>query len=70
MKLILVLLAGLVLLPLICSAQNLDSSKDWNSNVSVYVLAAGMSGDTTVHKTGSGLNAFRYDVWTQGPEFG
>jgi len=22
------------------------------------------------YKTGSGLNLFRYDVWTQGPQFG
>ena len=63
MKLIFLLIAALVLLPVSCSARNSDASKDWNVDVSVYGLAAGMSGDTTVHGVPANVDVPFSKIW-------
>ena len=49
MKLAFALIVTLAVLTPVCVAQSTSTSKDWNADVSVYVLAAGMSGNATVH---------------------
>jgi hypothetical protein len=66
MKAIILLLIALVLVPLLCRAQNPDPSKDWNADVSVYALAAGMSGNTTVHGIPADVNARFYHQRSDG----
>jgi hypothetical protein len=63
MKLILVLVAALVLLPSNSFAQNPNDSKDWNVDVSIYGLAAGMSGDATVHGVPANVDVPFSKIW-------
>jgi len=51
----LVLLAPSFLLPLACVGQSLPADKDWSADLAMYMLAPGMSGNTTVR----GINVFR-----------
>ena len=45
------LLASSFLLPLACVGQSLPADKDWSVHLAMYMLAPGMSGNTTVHGT-------------------
>ena len=49
MKLAFALIVTLAVLTPVCVAQSTETSKDWNADISIYVLAAGMSGNATVH---------------------
>jgi len=57
------LFIALVLLPSISPGQNSGLSKDWNADVSVYVLAAGMSGNTTFHGIPADVDVPFSKIW-------
>jgi hypothetical protein len=63
MRVIVVLFTALVLVPRACLAQNVDPAKDWNTDISVYVLAAGMSGNTTVHGIPADVDVPFSKIW-------
>ena len=63
MRVILVLISALVVVPLACLAQEAKTGKDWNAEISVYVLAAGMSGNATVHGIPADIDVPFSKIW-------
>ena len=59
----LLVLAASVLLPLTCLGQTIPPDKDWSADLTVYMLAPGMSGNTTVHGVDADLNVSFSDIW-------
>jgi hypothetical protein len=57
------LIVVLFFAPLSCLAQTSDPPKDWNGDVSVYMLAAGMSGNATVHGIPADVDVPFSKIW-------
>jgi hypothetical protein len=56
----------------LAAALRAEPERPWTLDVTLYGVAAGMSGDVTVmhDDAGSSLRTFKYDVLTQGPPLG
>ncbi len=63
MKLLFTLIVALAVISPLCVAQSTANSKDWNADVSVYVLAAGMSGDATIHGIPANVDVPFSKIW-------
>src|SRR4051794_246500 len=56
------LLASSFLLPVACG-QSPPADKDWSAELSMYMVAPGMSGDATVHGMNADVNVSFGDIW-------
>jgi hypothetical protein len=57
------LLASSLLLPLTSGGQPTPANKNWSADLTLYMLAPGMSGNTTVHGVDADLNVSFSDIW-------
>lgn len=62
-------IAASLLLPLTCAGQIPPADKDWRADLSVYMLAPGMSGNATVHGVDVDMNVPFSKIW-QNLQFG